>query len=399
VMPGNYVLQVRTASLDSVGAIKEAPLVFTDGMPALTIRVPTGGQIAMRFCGTHSATAPGIVIGTASVRGDSTPKPNIEITAAWTDVSIKAGDEVERVPRVSDARTDATGAFTICGVPVNTPLTVHAKGNKVSAAPVVVRIPAGQRFARADLTLDERVAAAVFSGVVLTDSTHSPIANAEVSLPVVGKTVMTDATGAFRITGITPGPQQVRVRHLGYGVIDTQLEFVADETLNRSIYLSRVTVLDSVFTTGATTRDFGMESFEENRRIGLGHFFTRDDIAKFDGGHLSEVLAQSPGVKIITGRVGHAWIASSRGFMSLGGKSTLDKVDSANNARPGMCYAQVYLDDMLMYSGGSPGLFDINSIPPSTVEAIEYYAGAAQLPAKYLRLNAPCGVVVIHTRR
>jgi hypothetical protein len=44
-------------------------------------------------------------------------------------------------------------------------------------------------------------------------------------------------------------------------------------------------------------------------------------------------------------------------------------------------------------------LFDINSISPSQIEAIEYYSGSADTPAKYSGLNSTCGVVVIHTRR
>jgi hypothetical protein len=44
-------------------------------------------------------------------------------------------------------------------------------------------------------------------------------------------------------------------------------------------------------------------------------------------------------------------------------------------------------------------LFDINSIPVATIEAIEYYASAAQTPTKYSVLNSQCGVLVIHTIR
>jgi hypothetical protein len=220
-----------------------------------------------------------------------------------------------------------------------------------------------------------------------------------VSLPVLGKTVVTDATGAFRITDIAPGPQQVRVRRLGYGVVDARLEFVADETLQKTVYLTRVTILDSV-----VTRTSALSDFEENRRVGLGRFFTREDIAKFDAGHLADVVAQAPGVRIIPGHSGQAWIASSRGIKHIGGKDSVSLEDRVAGVKPGMCYAQVYIDNALVYSsraiaGRPEPLFDLNSIPPTSVEAIEYYAGAGQIPAKYMRLNSECGVVVIHTRR
>jgi hypothetical protein len=65
-----------------------------------------------------------------------------------------------------------------------------------------------------------------------------------------------------------------------------------------------------------------------------------------------------------------------------------------------MCYATVYLDNAMVYSPKmSASLFDVNSISPSSIEAIEYYSGPGQIPQKYMRLDTACGVIVIHTRR
>jgi hypothetical protein len=43
--------------------------------------------------------------------------------------------------------------------------------------------------------------------------------------------------------------------------------------------------------------------------------------------------------------------------------------------------------------------FNVNSIPPTQIEAVEWYAGAAQTPARYSGLGSECGVLLIHTRR
>jgi hypothetical protein len=78
---------------------------------------------------------------------------------------------------------------------------------------------------------------------------------------------------------------------------------------------------------------------------------------------------------------------------------SLDAADSASGAKK-TCYAQVYLDRHFVYHGRpAEPLFDINSIPPDRIEAIEYYASPAQTPAMYTQLNSTCGVVVIWTRR
>ena len=44
-------------------------------------------------------------------------------------------------------------------------------------------------------------------------------------------------------------------------------------------------------------------------------------------------------------------------------------------------------------------LFDINTIPVADIEAVEYYASAAETPSKYATLDSQCGVLVIHTLR
>jgi hypothetical protein len=46
-----------------------------------------------------------------------------------------------------------------------------------------------------------------------------------------------------------------------------------------------------------------------------------------------------------------------------------------------------------------PPLFDVNSIAPDRIEAIEFYSSPAQTPAKYSGLGSVCGVLVIYTRR
>lgn len=62
------------------------------------------------------------------------------------------------------------------------------------------------------------------------------------------------------------------------------------------------------------------------------------------------------------------------------------------------CYAKVYVDETLMNGGYPTRPFEVTSVFADQVEAIEWYAGASQTPAKYADLNSGCGVLVIHTR-
>jgi hypothetical protein len=240
-------------------------------------------------------------------------------------------------------------------------------------------------------------AQAVLTGVVLSDSTHEPIANAIVSLPTLSRAVLTNEKGEFRIDRIPAGARQVRVRRLGYVEWSTRLEFSANQTLSQTVYLKHFATLDSVVVNAPGASD-------ESHRSGFGHVVTRADLAQHESQPLADILSHVPGVHIIRGNSGRAWVASSRGYgpsmnPNSDSLSRLTKEDLWEGAKKHMCYAQVYLDDAMVYGGNEGMLFDINTIEPATIESIDYYAGPAQTPMRYMKMNSACGVVVIHTRR
>ena len=51
VVPGEYALLVRTASLDSMRSVSQSAVVIADSLTELTIKVPTGAQLASALCG------------------------------------------------------------------------------------------------------------------------------------------------------------------------------------------------------------------------------------------------------------------------------------------------------------------------------------------------------------
>ena len=101
------------------------------------------------------------------------------------------------------------------------------------------------------------------------------------------------------------------------------------------------------------------------------------------------------------GRGNQAWVVSGRVGGSLSGRALRrgDAADVQAGARPD-CYARVYMDGKKAYAGrdGEP-LFDVNSLHPAQLEAVEYYAGPAQTPLEYSDLDSTCGVLVLWTRR
>ncbi len=400
LLPGEHVLEVRTASLDSLGAVHQMRVTVTDNVPALAVRVPAPTQLVSALCGRRigaSAAGPGIVIGTARLAGTLQPPRHLKVSAEWAEIALRGGSAsgVEQTRRYLDALSDTSGNFRLCGVPVDAELLVTGTSDEGTASPVSVRLAGNVRLTRVELDLDLRaLASAEFAGVVV-DSSGAPIADAEVAILALHKSLLTTDRGAFRLRDIMPGTYQVVVRKIGWGPLNVAMAFAANQTAVQRIVLTRVTVLEEVTVTVATPTPWRGE-FEENRRLGLGRFLTRDDLAKREGQTMTVLLQEMPGVALMRGTAGHAWLTNRRG--PRGTPFTPDAMDSLQGAQP-RCYAQVYLDNVPVFSAraGEP-LFDLSSISTDRIEAIEYYDGPAQTPMKYSNLNSHCGVLVIHRR-
>ncbi len=406
VPAGDRALTIHTPSLDSVNASYTVPILVSGATTAVSLRVPSALQIAATACGTRGYGRGGIVLGGLRLDGDSTARFSGTISAEWATTGAQS---TKRISTTADAR----GRFALCGVPLDTTLTLKAVADGASGQSTGVRVSSAARFARAEVVLrGEIVTTGILAGIV-TDSTNRPLGGAEVSVPSLAKTTLTNEEGAFALRDIPAGEQHVVIRRLGYSPVDARLTFQAGRTLQRRISLSRAVMLDSVTVT-ENAHDAALGDFDDNRRLGLGHFITRDELAKLEGVSTSSVLRSIPGLTMAA-HGPYAWVASARAqkmFTSITHQKrnfqSLDRGDLVKGAEPGLCYSAVYLDNVRVYSGRTTAnqvglapepLFDINTIPVSEIEAIEYYSSVSQLPAKYLTRGSDCGVLVIHTRR
>jgi hypothetical protein len=405
VPAGDRALTIHTASLDSLSASYTVP-VTVSGATTIAVRVPSALQIAAMACGDRGYGSGGIVLGKLRVGEDSTASLAGTVSAEWPTTGGTA-------PKWVSATSDARGRFALCGVPLDTALSLRAATEGASGQATGIRVGSAARFGRAELVLHrERATTATFAGLV-TDSTSKPIANTEVMLPDVGRGTATDEQGAFVLRDVPTGSQRVLVRHIGYGPVETQLTFVGGETIQRHLTMVRSTTLDSVVVK-AQAVDHQLDDFEVNKKLGLGHFLTRAELAPQEGRSTGAVLTTVPGIKVFA--IGpYAWVGSGRHNATSfgGGGAVLDDADELKRAPHWDCYALVYLDNHLVFRGQKSRnfthfhgltlqwepLFDINSISVAEIEAIEYYATAAQTPMKYATLNSECGVLVIHTLR
>lgn len=394
VLPGEYTLDVTTPLLDAIGVSHHVPLAFTDGANEFAVHLPSADQMARSLC---EPAADGVVAGSVSVQGDSAPPRDVtkvKVVVEWNAFGVTSQGFLVK-PEGIDAYPDARGHFRICGVPRNTALTVRVEAAVGAARPLATRIPLDRHLATVEISLDpEAERAASLSGVILSDANVEPISGAEVVLPALARSVHTNERGEFRLSDIPAGMHQLLVRRLGYRQRELAIEFESNQTVERRLLLTRVVTLDTV----AITASVVLPEFERNRRLGIGRFLTRAELQKHEQLKLPDVLAQLSGVRVMRGTSG-GYVASRR---AMGSSLHCDRLSFEGRTPTPRCacYAQVYLDNALLYSGAlGETVPDLNSISVYSVEAIEYYAGPSQTPIQYARLNSQCGVLVIHTRR
>ena len=402
VLPGRYAVNVTTPSLDSLNAVDQRNVVFTDSSMTMTIRVPNARMLAETLCSaanTATKLGAGMLIGMVERRGDTLPVANASIAAEWNEITIRNGGAAN-ITRQAQTRTDSRGAFRVCGLPLPVSLTVYAKTDSAEANPVRVELARDQLFGRADLAIDRpRATTGRFTGVVV-DSAGQPVSQAEVLITDLGLSGSSAADGRFSVAGIAPGNHAVTVRKVGYGPMDVKLDFSAGEATDRRVVLTRAAVqLDTVTTREQTLwREAPLlREFEENRKIGLGKFYTREDLEKAKGRSIVSFF-ESPGFITVTLN-GGMWIKSSR--TRTVNPHCYELEDAIPPITPkGVncgCFPIVFLDFQRL--SDRDHVPNINRYRADGLEAIEFYRGGAETPQRYAVLNSECGVIVLHTRR
>ena len=398
VVPGTYIIEAQTNALAASGLREFASVTATEARSDVVLRVPSDAQVVARRCPTVDPRRG--MLGGEVLRHDSLPPAEATLTIEWDEFQVATNETVRR-GRAIDVTTDTRGFFHVCDIPLRTTLVVRAAAEGRESRPDTVQLSPESRFAFTPSRLTENVTAFVLAGRVLSDIDGSPVENAEVSIPALGKRVMTATDGVFLIRDITEGIQEVNVRRLGYRYGRAWVNFGAARNVERNFLLSKATALDTI----AVTARRSLAEFEDRKKMGLGQFVTRADLEKYEALETASFLSRLRGMRFV--RAGSAAYVVGR----RSGPDTFvlqqpfcDKLrfegktpDPPNDCA---CYAQVYLDNMVFY-GAAPGetVPDINNIPLIAIEAMEYYSGPSQIPPMYGGLNSRCGVLVIYTRR
>ena len=393
-----HTISVQTSVLQRAGLAFKTQVVLWQGQGTINLRVPNGITGTSRDCGlSASASEPsdGAIAGTVFHSGDTATMAGARVQAVWREVTVRRSttNGFESVTKRLDTKTDALGAFRLCGVPYNTTVTVYAATTSGLSGHSAAMSPAAGQVLKVDIAVyNKRAVVGGVRGYIQNAETKQPIQFARVEFPALGLTTHSGADGRYQLPQMAVGSHTLTVRQLGYGPLDATINIERNTLTEHNIFLTKVQSLDSV----VIEATMAMHSFEEHRAVGIGRFLTRDDLAKREQRSLSAVFQDFSGAAIMSGTGTNAFVARARGPQSLSGA----ELHVGEKGTKPACYAHVYIDGKPYYLGREGDrLFNLNSMSVNEIEAIEFFAGPAQTPLEYSNLKATCGVIVIWTRR
>lgn len=399
LLPGVYSVRVASPDMEALGAMHEERIALTRAGEEQRLRVPTLSYTIDRLC-PGLKPRDGLVVGRVVARGDSAPPANLKVFARWDLLSLRdvsGGIVTTKDPRFTETVTRANGSYTLCGVPTITRATLLTEWNERGPG-VEVRIVGDRRVIRQDLVVEPPRGA--YRGTVVEVARSTPLENVEVVLPFADMETRTGADGTFLLERVPAGAHDIVFRRIGFAPVTVRRDFHRDSVVTERIVMARAVVLDSVV---IRAKSSGIPGFDNRRIFGRGHAITRDELARQEHRRMSEILAAVPGLRVLGGGSGAAWASMGRGANTVNLQRYPDQVSALRGARPA-CYSDVYLDGALIYGGSvsptEPGsLVDLNTFAAVTLEAIEYFAGPAQIPPEYNRSGSACGVLLLWTRR
>jgi hypothetical protein len=382
--PGTYQVAVFHPLLDTLGItlLSQQFRVGADSSSIVVFAVPPAAGLIRRSCSVQSGP-----LGASAVIGHITdpetlqPVAQAEVSLAWFELEISKELGLRRTPRLVRDTTDASGAFSLCGLPSSLRATLQARrGSAVTAEiPISLGDKPIELLVRTVLLSAANSGAksgkASVSGKVMLEGSPT---NAGSRVELVGTDIvtMTNEKGEFTMRNLPSGSKLLAVRHLGFVPQDVPVDLSSREESRVTISLPKfVTVMDPVLVTARRSAALEKVGFNARKKSGFGYYLGPDRLETMHPYQLTDILRTVPGIRVNYGPDG-------------------ETVSSSRDLRGGGC-VQYYVDDM-RFREMSPG--DINHfVTGGEVVAIEVYQGY-DTPPQYTEAGGPCTTIVLWTR-
>jgi hypothetical protein len=209
--------------------------------------------------------------------------------------------------------------------------------------------------------------------------TGQAIEGAEVRDLKSNLSALTSTTGTVRLTFLPEGGGLVRIRKIGYAPLAEFILISAADTVPVTLVLTPTPTLLPAVETRDSARHYSdpnLRAFEERRKEGYGHFFTEDELRKYDNHDMPDLIGHLPGVKI-----------------TCTNRSPRRCIASLNHSSGATCRSLVVYVDGMRVPDGNLMLLRI-----ADYAGIEEYDGAATLPPQFAVTGNGCGTLLLWSR-
>ncbi|HSQ28761.1 MAG TPA: carboxypeptidase regulatory-like domain-containing protein [Gemmatimonadaceae bacterium] len=252
-------------------------------------------------------------------------------------------------------------------------------------------------------------AQSIVVGTVREDSTGRPLAGVGITIEGAKKQAQTDSAGRYAIEA--PNGRHVLdfrspgFRLLRLGVMARGDTVHADATLVPSF----ATELQAVQVNAPShVASMGRDGFAARRAMGFGAFIDSTQLRAREERRLADVLRELTKVRFKEYRDPSMSMPELRAISP----TKMGTPDTAYPTASGRaiivlgapaCWVSVFLNGSPIYRSDAIGTGhppDFNrDFTVSSLESVEYYQGAAEVPAEFGGSNANCGALVLWTRR
>lgn len=190
--------------------------------------------------------------------------------------------------------------------------------------------------------------------------------------------VTSDDSGRYRLPGLAAGPAQLFARRIGY-TPETLSVVIVDGGMQRVDFVLKAVPVELEGTVIQADPLRGkMGPFNTRRARGVGSFVTRSEIEKRQASSVSELLRYIPGVGVMQRMAGEP--------------QPVQMQRSVSTSSQAKCVVSMYVDGQPYPNG------NVDDFPPLSIEGIEVYKSASEIPADFRTRDSMCGLISIWTR-
>lgn len=243
------------------------------------------------------------------------------------------------------------------------------------------------------------VQAQTIRGTVTDSSTSTPVPEATVELlrPDSQRIAreQADLKGQFRLRVRDAGSYVIRVRRIGFRPFETRVNVTGDTTL-RLIVAPNPVELATLGVTANMYPYLKTSGFLDRMAAGSGTFITPTIVEQKSpkAKYAVDLMEGIPGVRLqVPSGSGIVRVPYLRSCRSDPRRRVMTMTGLVDTTELGNVYPNIYVD------GAKAGQDVFGWLLPTHVLAIEIFMGPAEIPLQYGGTGAPCGVILIWTKR